>query len=515
VGGMARLKLAPTTFALAMLAAAGCASAPRDGHPREWSANVAAFERELQDLQSALAIPGIAYVVVADGVPIATRGFGSIQGGSEPFTPDTPLRLASVTKALTTVVIMQLVEEGHLDLEAPVRRYVPALNLPDDVLVRHLLTHTSEGVVGAEYVYGTNRFSYLAAVVEAVAGRSFADALGERVIGRAGMRPYPSPDLAAHAGLVATTREMGSYLAALDQGKLLAAATLERLLVPSQSTRGIDLPVSLGWFARTVQGVPLAWSFGQDDPDHSGALLVHVPSRRVSLFVLANSNVLSDPFRLLMGDVRKSPFVMSFVRLFVASPPGAPLPRPSSDAVGRATELAVLEQGSSYSFRDELHGWALIDLWNERAEEAHRKLELATSRYGAGQPDPVLHFAALRLPEGAKDAAIASGEELLAKHPDNRWMLLAQGYLLQQRGRGEAAAACFRHILALPNQEPDFLARLFQAWSWTALAELVAADDSAAAREYLRRVIASGVGGELAEQAALRLEELAAAGAGG
>ena len=51
----------------------------------------------------------------------------------------TPLRIASVTKSLTAVVALQLVEEGRLDLEAPARRDAPGLKLPDDVRVRHLV----------------------------------------------------------------------------------------------------------------------------------------------------------------------------------------------------------------------------------------------------------------------------------------------------------------------------------------------------------------------------------------
>ena len=54
--------------------------------------------------------------------------------------------------------------------------------------------------------------------------------------------------------------------------------------------------MSLGWFSQVVQGERLTWSFGQDEPEHSGALLLRLPERNLSLFVLANSNVLSDPF---------------------------------------------------------------------------------------------------------------------------------------------------------------------------------------------------------------------------
>lgn len=65
-------------------------------------------------------------------------------------TPDTLFQAGSITKVFTTSLIMQLVEQDRLDLDAPVAEYLPALRFGDatgDVTVRHLLTHTS-GVDG-------------------------------------------------------------------------------------------------------------------------------------------------------------------------------------------------------------------------------------------------------------------------------------------------------------------------------------------------------------------------------
>ena len=65
--------------------------------------------------------------------PSRPVAFGVEQGtGGQPFATSTPLRIASVTKSLTAVVALQLVEEGKLDLDAPARQYAPSLKLPDD-----------------------------------------------------------------------------------------------------------------------------------------------------------------------------------------------------------------------------------------------------------------------------------------------------------------------------------------------------------------------------------------------
>lgn len=428
---------------------------------------------------------------------------------STPFTVSTPLRIASVTKSVAAVVAMQLVDEGRLDLDAPARQYAPGLSIPDDVTVRHLLSHTSEGTVGTDYVYSSSRYAMLGQVIEAVADTSLDAVIRARVLEPSAMRAYPSPDLGAHAALVSTVRDMGKYLTALEQGKLLQPRALEELASPSRTPSGTLLPVSLGWFAQTVQGQSVMWSFGQDDPEHSGALLVRLAEQRLSLFVLANSNVLSDPFRLLMGDVTKSPFAMSFLRLFAFSPAGAPLIRPARTDSAIANAIAAQEQRTDYRYRDELIGWALIDLWTNDRISAKRKMELVRSRYTGSAPDVVLHFASVRLGDSTvRDAALQDGERLLEAHPQNRWMLLAQGYLLQQEGRNAEASKTFQRILDLPNQHADHIRRLFTAWSWMALAQMTAPNDQAQARIYLQNIVAGGVTGEMLDDAKRMLDSL-------
>jgi CubicO group peptidase (beta-lactamase class C family) len=477
----------------------GCGGISKTRYRSDWKANVEMFEGELQDLQAALAIPGLAYVIVTDGGLIASGAFGVAQAPDRtPFATSTPLRIASVTKSITAVIALQLVEEGRLDLDAPARQYAPGLPLPTDVLVRHLLTHTSEGAVGAEYVYSSSRYAMLRKVIEAVADTSFDAVVRERILDRAAMQSYPSPDLGAHAALVSTVDDIGTYMTALERGALLRPEALARLAAPSRTPAAALLPVSLGWFVQTVQGQPVMWSFGQDDPEHSGALLVRLPERKLSLFVLANSNVLSDPFRLLMGDVTKSPFAMSFMRLFAFSLPGAPLSRPARADPAIADALAARESRSTYRYRDELVGWALVDLWTNNLASAKQKIDIARDRYRDTVPDPVLHFATMHLQDtSARKRAILEGESLLREHPDNRWILLAQGHLLQQQDRFSEATDVFHRILNLSNQEPDFLRRLFRAWSWMALAQMTAQHNPTEARAYLQSIVRSGITGEM------------------
>ena len=108
-------------------------------------------------------IPGIvAMVADADGV-LYSRALGKQDVAEDkPMAVDSIFRLASMTKPVTSVAVMMLVQEGDIDLDAPVADYLPAFESPQvfatfnaadksytsrpatsDITVRHLLTHTS------------------------------------------------------------------------------------------------------------------------------------------------------------------------------------------------------------------------------------------------------------------------------------------------------------------------------------------------------------------------------------
>jgi CubicO group peptidase (beta-lactamase class C family) len=98
-------------------------------------------------------VPGMAMAVIKDGKIVYLKTFGVMQIGSEQrITPTTDFGLASVVKTVTSLAIMQLVEKGKIDLDAPVTRYLPNFTLADnryrEITIRELLSHTS-GLPGA------------------------------------------------------------------------------------------------------------------------------------------------------------------------------------------------------------------------------------------------------------------------------------------------------------------------------------------------------------------------------
>ena len=102
-------------------------------------------------------VPGVAFGIVRNG-QVTARGFGVTNvDDPQPITADTVFPIASISKTVTATAIMRLVEQGKIDLSAPVRKYLPEFKVQDetasrDVAIWHLLTHTPgwEGQLTAE-----------------------------------------------------------------------------------------------------------------------------------------------------------------------------------------------------------------------------------------------------------------------------------------------------------------------------------------------------------------------------
>jgi CubicO group peptidase (beta-lactamase class C family) len=89
--------------------------------------------------------PGCAVGVAAGGRPVLTRAYGMADLEHDaPNAPDTIFEAGSVSKQFTAAAVLLLASDGKVDLDAPVRTYVPELpDYGEPLTVRHLLSHTS------------------------------------------------------------------------------------------------------------------------------------------------------------------------------------------------------------------------------------------------------------------------------------------------------------------------------------------------------------------------------------
>jgi len=113
------------------------------------------LRQRLEAMAKRHGVPGASVAVLAgDEVTTAAAGVLNVDTGVE-ATPDSLFQIGSVTKVYTATLLMQLVDEGKIDLDSPVIEFLPELRLGDSevaktVTLRHLLTHSS-GIQGDHF----------------------------------------------------------------------------------------------------------------------------------------------------------------------------------------------------------------------------------------------------------------------------------------------------------------------------------------------------------------------------
>ena len=289
-------------------------------------------------------VPGVAVGVLEEGAERhGAYGVTSIENPLD-VTPDTRFQVGSITKTFTGTAICELVARGELDLDRPVREYVPALTLADAeaterVTLRHLLSHTGgwfgdyfddtgwgddavavyvdrmrelpqQTPVGELWAYNNAGFALAGRVVELVTGKRFEDAVKELVldpfelasttfwpwdvmterfvVGHVGLgeelqvaRPWPVGRSAHPAGgIVSTTPDLLRY-ARLHLDPPPALAPMQE---PQADTAEEGEWVGLTWYGEDRFGT-IRHGGGTNGQI---ALLVLVPARSFALALLTN-----------------------------------------------------------------------------------------------------------------------------------------------------------------------------------------------------------------------------------
>lgn len=297
-----KISLCFTLVAILFLAQAPktIAAAPRFGPEMDFPALDAAIEAQM----AKHGLPGVALAVVEDGEIVYLKGYGSA-GGGRPITPQTPLLIGSQSKSFTALAIAQLAEAGKLDLNAPVRAYIPWFRVADEaasarITLDHLLHHTSgladagygivlptdatpeqavrslaqarlTAPVGTKHQYFNTGYSVLSYILESVSGQRYADYIRQHILAPLGMtassaEPTLPADLAqgysrlfgfplpvrervpaygvGEGYIVSTAEDMARYAIAVmnDGGGLVSPEMMRRIFRPGVGAYG------MGWY---------------------------------------------------------------------------------------------------------------------------------------------------------------------------------------------------------------------------------------------------------------------------
>jgi len=137
-----------TTIIIFLILSSVCSFAQTSSAAVDYSAAVSVLERFIEHEMADKELAALSIALVDDQRLVWTRGFGFADSEHKvPASTDTIYRVGSVSKLFTDIALMQLVEQGKVDLDAPVTRYLPDFHprnpFGKPVTLRQLMTHRS------------------------------------------------------------------------------------------------------------------------------------------------------------------------------------------------------------------------------------------------------------------------------------------------------------------------------------------------------------------------------------
>lgn len=306
-----------------------------------------AIEREMQKE----GVPGLTFAVVSQGqiVRLGAYGFGNLEWQAR-ATNDTRFEVASVSKMVAGAAIRLLVEEGKVDPEAPVSRYLEGLPAAWSTMkVRHLITMSSglpedfgsEAIpyngevctpaddaslikefttlpkkpVGDQFSYSSANYAMLGMIVARISGESYADFLQQHIFAPAGMKQSSVID---NSAIVSQRAEgyrraqgqlkrgwfLGQYLhSRADDAVLTTARDLGKFLIALEGKRIVKDPEGMWSFPKSDTGHFLDYAYGWNNRtwlghrrlEHAGGyrtgfhtFMARFPDDALSVIVLTN-----------------------------------------------------------------------------------------------------------------------------------------------------------------------------------------------------------------------------------
>ena len=261
-------------------------------------------------------IPGAVVAVARRGKTVKKQAYGLASVELDvPVTEGTVFEIGSVTKQMTAAAVMLLVEDGKIDLDDKISKYLPGV--PDawrDVSVRHLLTHTSgvksytaigsgfeltkrmkrddfvkalasyplDFAPGARYSYSNSGYNLLGFIIESASGKPYWEFMRERIFRKLGMnetfdrdpkfiiknraagyelennqligRDYDLTDIFSAGAIVSTVGDLLKWDAAWRNDALLKPASKQQAWTPFTLNDGKPYPYGFGWSVTDFRG---------------------------------------------------------------------------------------------------------------------------------------------------------------------------------------------------------------------------------------------------------------------
>jgi CubicO group peptidase (beta-lactamase class C family) len=374
--------------------------------PEEANTQAAAMQPWLAQLDEYIArhmretgAPGLTLALAnRDGlIRVSTYGFADTKAGLR-VVPETMFEIGSISKSFVSLALMQLHEEGKLDLNKPITQYLPWLKINskfEPITIHHILTHTAglPGVPllldallsdlwtayppGKQFLYCNTGYNILGFLVEAVDKRPFAESIRVRLLEPLGMSasapiitnqlrskmavgyepingsvPYASHGTLAEAqwlememaagSIASTPADMAKYIrmltnrGALAKGRLISEETFNLFIKPEINSPFRGEPASYGY------GLWVSDIDGHTRLRHTGGMVAFSSSLDVDVtggigaFASVNANLRG------YRPVAVTKFAVELMNASLSGKtlPAAPPPPPSPTEVKNADEYA-------------------------------------------------------------------------------------------------------------------------------------------------------------------------------
>ena len=304
-------------------------------------------------------LPGLSVAVAVDGEIVWAEGFGwSDVEKSAPLTPITRFRLGALSKPLTAVAAALLHDQGRLDLDAPVQRYVPAYprkqwtvttrQLMGDVAGVHRIRGDNNDAMpvshcesvddavamlvddpllfepGTQHRYSIWGWVLVSAVIDGAAGQPFPSFMAHQVFEPLAMTRTsvaeteglddvahrgPRPDYSCVAGggaFLSTPTDLVRLGSAMLRPGLLKAETIAAFQTPGRLVSGASTTYALGWTVKSIQlaGQPVRIVTHRGSPAGGTLTLLTFPDLGVAIAAAANVADAKgvDPFALQVAE---------------------------------------------------------------------------------------------------------------------------------------------------------------------------------------------------------------------
>jgi len=295
-------------------------------------------------------IPGLTLAVAVDGRIVYAEGFGYADLEERiPVWPTTKFRIASISKPVTATALMQLVEEGKIDLDAPVQKYVPTFPEKNGKITARLLAGHIAGIrhyqgdeflmakhydsvteglkifqddalvapPGTKFSYSSYGFNLLSAVIEGASGEKFLAYMHAHVFGPLGLRNTTEDQPAeiieqrarfytrwkdkpvqnapfvdnsykwAGGGFLSTAEDLARFGSALLQPGFLKPESLRLLFTSQKTADGKETGYGIGWFVGKSKSGQRIYEHAGGAAGGSSQLIVY-PDSHVVVAMICN-----------------------------------------------------------------------------------------------------------------------------------------------------------------------------------------------------------------------------------